>query len=142
MSVDFKSKKDGGLLMTGLEDKKLGPSVLLCLSRTVFSIIFTRNSFAIKSSPLHTKSYTKLINFSISGIVKSGDVKSLTTRTNKENASLAVLCLRSLFCRLKKTYRKISFSVSSHGLIKVRNVNRNASPNASMKTNGQIQISP
>lgn len=75
MSVDFKSINEGGLLITGLEGKYDGPCEFFWRNNTVFSIIFTRKSFAINSSPPHISSNTNFISFSINFDDKSGDLK-------------------------------------------------------------------
>lgn len=57
-------------------------------------------------------------------------VKSLTTRTNSENDSLAAFCLTSLIWLQKIEYRCVSFSIKSNGVMNVRKVVINASPKA------------
>lgn len=55
-------------------------------------------------------------------------VKSLTTRTSNENASIAVFI--SWGRQLNVVYRRISFLIRSSGVMNVRKVVMNASPNA------------
>lgn len=57
-------------------------------------------------------------------------VKSLTTRTNNENDSLAAFCFWSFTWQQKTVYRWINFSIRSNGDMNVRNVVINASPYA------------
>lgn len=57
-------------------------------------------------------------------------VKSLTTRTNSENDSLAAFCLLSLIWQQNNEYRCVSFSIKSNGVINVRKVVIKASPKA------------
>lgn len=61
---------------------------------------------------------------------KNTYVKSFTTRTSNENDSFADFCFKSFIWQQKIVYRRVSFSISSIGVINVLNVVMKASPNA------------
>lgn len=140
---------------------------LFFILTNTFSRMQLRSNLAIINWPEQTNWYTNSLSSSRMCGVKSGAlpekkynywtielfsyfknviicdktyVRSLTTRTSSENDSLAAFCFVSLIWQQNSEYRCVSFSIKSNGVMNVRNVVMNASPNAEIMEKNTIII--